>query len=230
VLPNLITLLRIPLLAIIIGMLYSATAGMRFVAAGLIIVLILMDTLDGVVARATKQTSLLGSILDIAADRAVELILWVVAADLDLIPVIVPVIVIARGVFVDALRAVAPAYGMAPFDLVQSRLGRLLVGSPWLRAPYGLVKAIAFFLLALGYAFSAQSTVAAVRSASTIAAVAQVATWLAVTLCLVRGIPVFIEAPRQLKARETRAAQDAPATQSRYQLTQEVINDGRQER
>jgi len=211
VLPNLITLLRIPLLAIIIGMLYSASAGMRFVAAGLIIVLILMDTLDGVVARATEQTSLLGSILDIAADRAVELILWVVAADLDLIPVIVPLIVITRGVFVDALRAVAPAYGMAPFDLVQSRLGKLLVGSPWLRAPYGLVKAIAFFLLALGYAFAAQSTVAAGQPASSIAAAAQVATWLAVALCLARGIPVFIEAPRQLTTRGTRAAEDGPA-------------------
>lgn len=209
-LPNLITLLRIPLLAIIIGMLYSASAAMRFVAAGLIIVLILMDTLDGVVARATKQTSLLGSILDIAADRAVELILWVVAADLDLIPVIVPLIVITRGVFVDALRAVAPAYGMAPFDLVQSRLGKLLVGSPWLRSPYGLVKAVAFFLLALGYAFAAQGTDAG-RLASGIAAVAQVATWLAVALCLARGIPVFIEAPRQLTTRGARAAEDGPA-------------------
>ena len=212
-LPNLITLLRIPLLAIVIGMLYSSTAGMRFVAAGLIIVLILMDTLDGVVARAINQTSLLGSVLDIAADRAVELVLWVVAADLDLIPVIVPLIVIARGVFVDALRAMAPAYGIGPFDLVQSRLGSLLVGSPWLRAPYGLIKAIAFFLLALGYAFAAQTTVIAGQLASGIAVAAQVAAWLAVALCLARGIPVFIEAPRQLKARQTRAAEDGPAKQ-----------------
>ncbi len=210
-LPNLITLLRIPLLAIIIRMLYSAAAEMRFAAAGLIIVLILMDTLDGVVARAKKQTSLLGSILDIAADRAVELVLWVVTADLDLIPVIVPLIVITRGVFVDALRAVAPAYGRAPFDLVQSRLGKLLVGSPWLRAPYGLVKAIAFFSLALGYAFAAQTTVTAGQLASSTADVGQVATWLAVALCLVRGIPVFIEAPRQLKAWGTRATKDGPA-------------------
>jgi CDP-diacylglycerol---glycerol-3-phosphate 3-phosphatidyltransferase len=203
VLPNLITLLRIPLLAIIIGMLYHPNPGTRFVAAGLIILLIFMDTLDGVVARATKQTSLLGSILDIAADRAVELVLWVVAADLDLIPIVVPLIVIARGVFVDALRAMAPAYGMAPFDLVQSRLGKLLVGSPWLRTPYGLVKAVAFFLLALQHAFAAQATAPA---ASDIAIVAQVATWLAVALCLVRGIPVLIEAPRQLKVRGSRPA------------------------
>ena len=210
-LPNLITLLRIPLLAIVIGMLYSSTAGMRFVAAGLIIVLILMDTLDGVVARATKQTSLLGSVLDIAADRAVELVLWVVAADPGLIPVIVPLIVIARGVFVDALRAVAPAYGMGPFDLVQSPLGRLLVGSPWLRTPYGFVKAIAFFLLALGYGFAAQTTVTAGQLANGVAVAAQVATWLAVALCLARGVPVFIEAPRQLRARGTHAEEEGAA-------------------
>lgn len=209
-LPNLITLLRIPLLAIIIGMLYSPSPGTRFAASGLIIVLILMDTLDGIIARATKQTSLLGSVLDIAADRAVELVLWVVAADLDLIPVIVPLIVIARGVFVDALRAMAPAYGLAPFDLVQSQLGKLLVGSPWLRTPYGLVKVVAFFLLALQHGFAAQSTVP-----PAVGVLAQVATWLAVVLCLLRGIPVFIEAPRQLMLHGESAGADGATSQSK---------------
>jgi len=79
-LANWITLSRIPLLGIIIALLYGASATAQLIAAPLILVLILMDTLDGVLARARGETSLLGSVLDIAADRAVEYALWMVFA------------------------------------------------------------------------------------------------------------------------------------------------------
>jgi len=198
VLPNAITLLRIPVLAIVTGLLYSGQATLRYVAAGLILLLIFMDTLDGVVARATKQTSLLGSVLDIAADRTVELVLWVIVADLDLVPIVVPLAVIARGVFVDALRSMAPAHGLAPFDLVQSQIGRFLVASPWLRTPYGIAKAAAFFLLALRHAGAASEP--AVGAGSGLAIGAQVAVWTAMALCLLRGLPVCIEGPPHITA------------------------------
>ena len=194
-LPNLITLARIPLLACIVGLLYQEQVLPRLVAAGLIVLLILLDTVDGLVARATAQTSILGSILDIAADRSVELVLWVAFADLDLVPIIVPLFVITRGVFVDALRSIAPARGLAPFDLVQSALGRFLVKSPWLRTPYGIVKAVAFCLLALQHGFLHYPTQ---TPRAWIARFAVGATWLAVSMCLVRGLPILIEGPRIL--------------------------------
>lgn len=194
-LPNLITLARIPLLACIVGLLYQEQSLPRLVAAGLIVLLILLDTVDGLVARATAQTSILGSILDIAADRSVELVLWVAFADLDLVPIIFPLFVITRGVFVDALRAIAPARGLAPFDLVQSSLGRFLVKSPWLRTPYGIVKAVAFCLLALQHGLTDYPSQA---PRTWIGRIAVGATWLAVAMCLVRGLPVLIEGPRIL--------------------------------
>ena len=199
---NLVTLLRLPLLALVVGLLYGPDAGNRYLAAGLIVLLILLDTLDGVIARATHHESLMGSVLDIAADRAVELVLWVTFANLKLIPVVVPLIVITRGVFVDAIRSVAPARGLTPFALMRTRLGRFLVKSPWLRTPYGIAKVFAFFLLAVEYGIEASVALSGVPPAglaASVDAVAQVATWIAVTLCLVRGIPVLVEGPRALR-------------------------------
>lgn len=193
---NLITLSRLPLLAGVVLLLYQPRPALHYLAAGLVVLLILMDSLDGYVARRFKQSSILGSVLDIAADRTVELVLWVAFADLNLISVAIPMVVLARGAFVDALRAVAPSRGLAPFDLMRSRLGRFLVKSPWLRTPYGIVKATAFVALTLQHGLAA----AGAASVSSATVVAQVATWMALGLCLVRGLPVLLEAPRALEA------------------------------
>ena len=194
-LPNLITLSRIPLLALIIFLLYQPSALSRFIAAPSIIVLILMDTFDGVIARRRGQTSLMGSVLDIAADRTVEFLLWVVFADLDLIPIVFPLIVLTRGVFVDAIRAVAPSKGLTPFEIMRSRLGRFLVKSPWLRTPFAIAKASAFFFLALTHGLHAADG----GAVGTINSVAQIFAWIALVFCLLRGVPVLIEAPRALR-------------------------------
>ena len=189
---NAVTLVRIPMLVVMVALLYSPNPWMRIAIAPAIAVLISMDSLDGFVARRRGQDSVLGSVLDIAADRTVEFVLWVTFADLDLIPVAVPVIVIIRGVFVDAIRSVAPAHGLAPFELMRSDLGRFLVKSPWLRTPYAFIKAIAFILLAM------QSAVSVVPpflnpGGRGLNVAAQVATWLSVLFCVVRGVPVLIE-------------------------------------
>lgn len=197
-LANWITLSRIPLLGIVIALLYGASATAQLIAAPLILVLILMDTLDGVLARARGETSLLGSVLDIAADRAVEYALWMVFAHLRLIPVAIPLIVVIRGTFVDSVRSVAPARGLKPFELMRSKVGRFLVGSPWLRAPFGVAKAVAFILLALAHGLNTLGHVAA----GGVALAAQIASWIAVAFCLARGLPVLIEAPRVLGGAE----------------------------
>ncbi len=191
---NWITLSRMPLLLVVVLLLYRPYPTPRYVAAWLIVLLIALDSLDGIVARKRGESSLLGSVLDIAADRTVEFVMWVVFADLRAIPVVIPLIVLTRGVFVDAVRAVAPAKGLKPFELMQSKIGRFLVGSPLLRTPFALAKAVAFFFLALMLAQQAGGSL----SPSTYA-LAQGTAWLAFTLCLLRGIPVLVEAPRALR-------------------------------
>ena len=75
-----ITLARFPLLIAIILMLYWGDAVVQLVTAPLILILILMDAVDGIIARQRNEVTLLGSVLDIAVDRAVELDFWVVFA------------------------------------------------------------------------------------------------------------------------------------------------------
>ncbi len=191
---NWITISRIPLLTLIVWLLYRPSYGARDLAAWLIIVLIALDSLDGIVARKRGESSLLGSVLDIAADRTVEFVMWVVFSDLRAIPVVIPLIVLARGVFVDAIRAVAPSKGLKPFELLQTKVGRFLVGSPLLRTPFALAKAFAFFFLALMLAQQANGTLS-----QTTYALAQGGAWFAFALCLIRGLPVLIEAPRALR-------------------------------
>ncbi len=197
-LANLVTLARIPLLGLIVLLLYSSSATARLIAAPLIVILILMDTLDGLLARARKEENIVGSVLDIAADRAVEYVLWAVFAHLRLIPVLIPVLVLLRGTFVDAIRSVAPAQGLKPFELMRTDVGRFLVGSPWLRAPYALVKAVAFTLLAAVYGLEA----AGHTLYDSVHTAALWMTWIALGFCMVRGVPVLIEGPQVLQDQE----------------------------
>lgn len=193
--PNHVTLARLPLLALIILLLYSSSGVAYLVAAPLILVLILMDSLDGYLARKYQKTSLLGSVLDIGVDRAVEYVMWVVFAHLRLISVLIPLLVIVRGSLVDTIRAVAPSRGETPFGMMRTPLGRFLVGSPWMRSSYGIMKAVAFVALALVYGLKTLNA----PLYTPFFWLAQAASWVALALCLVRGVPVLIEAPRLLR-------------------------------
>lgn len=192
---NLITLARFPLLILYLLMLYSGQTSLLFWAVGLILLIVLMDGLDGLVARWRDETSLLGSVLDIAMDRTLEFVLWVVFADLDLIPVVVPIIVLTRGTSVDAVRAVGLRHGKVAFDQPAQPLSRFLVASRFMRSGYGLVKAAAFAMLTLylGLQGGSHPLLPAVQ------VTALTLTWLSVAFCLLRGIPVLVEGIQTLR-------------------------------
>lgn len=196
---NLITLVRFPLLIAVVLLLYVGHPTPRLIAVPLVIILILMDTLDGIVARARKEVSVLGSVLDIMADRSVELVMWVVYAHVGLIPVAIPIIYILRGVVVDALRNMHVSEGQAPFDTMTSKVGRWLVGGRVMRSSYGFTKALSFAGLALTNALAIHADGGTVLGThlgpyALSLLVFRVMSWLAVALCLLRGIPVLIEA------------------------------------
>jgi len=189
-LANTITVSRYPVLAITVLMLYYGGPIVRLVAAGMVVVLILMDSLDGVVARRRDETTLIGSALDIAADRAVEIVLWVVYADLDLILPLIPIVVVARGTLTDAIRNVALQHGYSAHRMMRSRVGHWLVAGPVMRTFYAIVKLVAFVLLAVALGLSGERWGDAVLGAG------RAATWVALALCIARGVPVLVEAPR----------------------------------
>ncbi len=192
---NLITVARFPLLILIILLLYMASPVARLVSVALLGLLIAMDSLDGIVARARNEVSLLGSVLDIMADRSVEQVMWVVYAHLGLVSVAVPIIFILRGIVVDALRAVHVGEGQTPFKATNSPIGAWIVSSPWMRSSYGIVKFLAFSGLALTHALMAYADRGAVAasSASTVWLVFRILSWVAVAFCITRGLPVIVE-------------------------------------
>ena len=208
---NLITLSRFPLLLALILMLYHGNATVRLLAVPLFVVVFMLDTVDGFIARRRGETSLLGSVLDVATDRVLELSLWVVFADLGLIPVAVPLIVIARGVLVDSVRSVGTSRGERPLSQMHSRLGSFLVGSPWMRSGYSISKGFALGFLTLTWALQGLPGAAA-ASVATVHTVATVLTWIAVGFCLLRGFPVLIEAPELLQQGPSAPTRTVPPT------------------
>jgi CDP-diacylglycerol--glycerol-3-phosphate 3-phosphatidyltransferase len=193
-----ITLARFPLLGVCLSMLYLGPPPIRLAGAALLFVGLLLDTVDGMVARARAETSLMGSVLDIAADRTYELLLWVSFAYLGLVPALIPLIVTVRTTLTDALRSVGVAEGTAPFDQQRTRLARFLVASGWMRTGYSSAKVGAFCGLALAHAFLGFPADSGFRSiASDLLAAANAIAWLAVLFCMVRGVPVVVEGVRR---------------------------------
>jgi CDP-diacylglycerol--glycerol-3-phosphate 3-phosphatidyltransferase len=210
---NAITLSRLPLLVIVVVLLYVGSPWVHIATAGLVVILILMDTLDGVVARHRHEEGMVGSKLDIAVDRAVELVLWVAYSALGLISVAIPIIVIIRGTMVDAVRSFSLMWGETSFGMMQTEWGKRLVASGFMRSLYGLTKALAFCTLAL--ALGLRGLWAGTPRAGTAEAVwlfAVTMSWIATAICIIRGAPVLIEARTLLRDLDDKVTQQ-PAEQ-----------------
>jgi CDP-diacylglycerol---glycerol-3-phosphate 3-phosphatidyltransferase len=196
-LANWITLSRFPLLLTTVLVLYLGSPPVQLAGVALLFLGLMLDTVDGVVARKTAQTSLFGSVLDIAADRTYELVLWVCFADLGMIPLAIPLIIIARTTLTDAFRGIGIGQGTVPFAQHRSALGRFLVGSSWMRTGYSITKITTFCGLALAHAFTGIPGISqAGRVASLMAGLRGLA-WLAVLFCVCRGLPVIVGSLRR---------------------------------
>ena len=192
---NAITLSRFPLLFLYIGLLYTKNPTIIFWCAPFVVFITLMDMLDGMIARRFGEVSLLGSTLDIAVDRAFEIILWVVYANLNLVPVIIPIIVITRGTLTDAIRAVGMSKGKAAFDQVKHPTSRFLVSSRFMRNFYGVLKGTAFALITIAWGLICLEH----PWANWVHTISLIISWLTIMVTILRGLPVIIEGYNLLK-------------------------------
>jgi CDP-diacylglycerol---glycerol-3-phosphate 3-phosphatidyltransferase len=187
--PNVITVARVFLALIALSFLFFPGETNLWIAFGLTIVVIWADGLDGYFARKLNQASKLGALLDIAGDRAVEMSYWIVFASLSWIPIWVPLLFLIRGIFVDAMRAAASEQGYTAFGaktMMQTGLGKFLVASNFSRFTYAVAKAIAFCLV-----IAAHTSVA---PAYRLPEAANVFVYISCAFCVIRGLPVLIEA------------------------------------
>jgi len=190
---NLVAITRAVLAFIAVVILFHHP-GLYLFAAVLTIVSILMDGLDGWVARRYGEVSRIGAVIDILTDRVVELTYWIAFAVLGWIPAWIPIVVAVRGLLVDGARAVAFERGLTAFGpttMMRSKIGNFLVASRESRSAYGIAKAAAFTLMIVAYAPALPGPAEpAVRM------IALICVYASVLLCVLRGIPVLLEARR----------------------------------
>ena len=196
---NLITLSRIILLLVSVWFLSGLTADQSIVALILIILVFLLDVLDGHLARKFEQESDTGKMLDILADRIVENVLWFWFANMGLVPLIVPLAVLARGMVTDAMHALAISRGRSLNSLHGASPARRmdwLVESRFMRGLYGVMKLLTFTVLSMlvieaqlrGFSVVEYGTVEGARLLFLLKDLLVATT---VFLCLLRALPVI---------------------------------------
>ena len=168
---NLITAARVLLLFITVGFIYLSLpphGGIpgqpgepvwALVAAALTFIVFIGDAFDGVVARARGEVNATGAVVDIAGDRIVENVYWVVMAHVGLLSVWFPLVMLFRSFFVDAVRTLAISEGKTAFGektMMTSRLGLWLAASRFHRGLYGSAKVVTFIWLILQLALTMQ--------------------------------------------------------------------------
>lgn len=190
---NFITSSRFVLLLVLIAVIYSGNPWLQLVNAPLMIFIIVTDALDGYVARKRGEETVFGATFDIAVDRIVETVMWVVLAHLGFVGVWVPLLFVIRGNLVDAIRSKGAASGTAAFDMMQSPIGRFLVAGRFVRAFYAVVKAVTFAWILLWQPAPELAPEFWNEWAGPIQWVSLVLVILAAGLCVARGLPVIIE-------------------------------------
>jgi len=191
---NLVTLSRLLLLLVVVWLFYRPLTPWSFATFFLIIFVFVSDGLDGYIARKRNETSLFGALFDIAGDRITELTLWIVAADIDLVPIWVPLVFIIRGVIVDTIRSSnAVAAGVAPFALMRSPLGKFIVAGKFMRTLYAVAKACAFAGLALQQPGPTLLPEFWGSVGWLLTGLTYFFVYLSVVLCIARGLPVIAE-------------------------------------
>jgi CDP-diacylglycerol---glycerol-3-phosphate 3-phosphatidyltransferase len=198
---NLITVGRLILLFIAIAMIYWGNAGFVLVAVLLVAIIFAGDGLDGYVARRRKSTSQFGAVFDIAGDRIVENALWVIFAELQLVPVWIPLLVLTRSFVVDGIRSISYAEGKTAFgadNMMRSQITNWLTAGRFMRTLYGYAKALGFvFLTGLeGYRHrdAPDSIIHHVYSWDPLRWAGWTCVVVAVALTVVRGLPVIYDA------------------------------------
>lgn len=197
---NIITILRVFLVFIVVYLLFRGDAYAYMCATGLTIIAFAMDGVDGYIARKFNETSKLGAVLDIMSDRIVENIYWVTFAALGWISVVFPIIALTRSFVVDGLRSVAMEQGYTAFgetSMQSSKIGSFICSSKFSRISYAVAKTIAFIFMII-----AKTPNLNFDLSDHIEQIAYVAAVIAISFCVVRGLPVVFESGKLLKQNE----------------------------
>ena len=206
---NLLTILRMILCVIAIEFIFSGRPDLVLSSVFITLFVIVLDGLDGVVARALNESSKFGSVFDIIGDRVVENLYWIAFAVIGWVGVWVPMVVVARGIITDGLRSMALAQGYTAFGsstMMQNKFLHFLTASRFSRAVYGIAKALVFLVLIVAHMpnseflniYTVDQFVWYQSIRPNIILCADILVYITVAMCIIRGIPVLIESKRYI--------------------------------
>lgn len=204
---NLLTILRMILAVVAIEFLFSGRPDLAIASVFLTLFVIILDGLDGVVARALNEQSKFGSVFDILGDRVVENLYWIAFAVIGWVGVWVPMVVVARGILTDGFRSIALAQGYTAFGsstMMQNKFFHFLTASRFSRALYGFAKTVVFIMLIVANipnieyydGMTVDSYLFYSNIQPQLISFADLLVYITVAMCIIRGIPVLIESQR----------------------------------
>jgi len=198
---NSITLVRVALTFVVVALL-NHNFYINIAMFVLILIIIMLDWLDGFIARKYNETSRFGALFDIAGDRIVENIFWIYFTVAGLISIWIPIIVISRGFLTDLLRTMAFSRGKTPFGektMMDSAWAKVLVSSRLSRGLYASMKVIAFcYLAALLVLESATLKFDVTFSYELLSNVGHILAYIVLGMCIIRGFPVIWDGRKYL--------------------------------
>lgn len=191
---NIITLTRVLLALIAILMLKSGPEE-NLIGTLLIIIALLLDAVDGYIARYFNKTSLSGGVYDILADRIIENLFFIYFASQTLFSIWIAFIFVIRGLSIDAVRSIFSFTDKTAFGsttLHTANWAKFLTCSRISRGTYNALKLITFVLFA--QLLEPSSYALSIASEGTLQALATLSLWLTLTIALLRAYPVIYEA------------------------------------
>jgi len=111
------------------------------------------------------------------------------------ISIFFPLVCVARAFTTDGIRSVALSKGFTAFgetSMQQSKIGKFICASRFMRISYAVAKVAAFMLLIVvntpGFEI--------LSGAEVLHTITMILAWIAIIFCIVRAIPVIAESPR----------------------------------
>lgn len=191
---NFISIFRIFIMFAAVYLIYAQEGNVQAYIWALILTILAfsLDGLDGWVARKFNEVSKFGALLDIMGDRIVENTYWVLFAVMGWLNILFPLIALTRGFITDTIRSAAMEKGLTPFGMQTNPICKWITGSKFMRISYAVAKVLAFILIIA-------AKIPDIPNQELIWNIGYWAAVFAIVFCVVRGLPVVIEAKRAIE-------------------------------
>ena len=191
---NFISIFRIFIMFAAVYLIYAMQGNAQAYLWALILTILAfsLDGVDGWIARKFNEVSKFGALLDIMGDRIVENTYWVLFAVMGWLNILFPLIALTRGFVTDTIRSAAMEKGLTPFGMQTNPICKWITGSKFMRISYAVAKVLAFILIIA-------AKIPDIPNQEIIWNIGYWAAVFAIVFCVVRGLPVVIEAKRVIE-------------------------------